>query len=192
MMLVRPWATVSWISRASRSRSAAIPAWCERWASRSRLRSNSSISRPRSRLCSTTLVIHRPSSTVSAIPSSVSGRMPSTSAPSLPLLIHTSTGGTRLAKSTTAMPSEVGRLISSIGQIANSANALARSSAAATANSTSRPRANQRLRGGFSPLRSSGRPNAAYQGTIRVSAATAPATRPGAACEVSSSPAVTT
>jgi hypothetical protein len=59
-MLVKPWARVSWISPASRSRSAAAPATCDSSATWAWLASSSAISPARRSLSSASLLMKMP------------------------------------------------------------------------------------------------------------------------------------
>ena len=87
-MLVNPWASVSWISPASRCRSASTPAWWCAAASSARVDSSCSMSAARSRLCSITRAIQRQYTYANA---TAKARMPSAiSAPGSPGSRHTS------------------------------------------------------------------------------------------------------
>jgi len=72
-MLVKPCARVSWISTASRIRSAATPISGESRATSARLFSSSSMSRAHSSLCSITRTIHNPSRCWQAAPTQECG-----------------------------------------------------------------------------------------------------------------------
>ncbi|WP_230466212.1 hypothetical protein [[Actinomadura] parvosata] len=192
MMLVRLWARVSWISpRARRSRSAEMPASWESRATRSLLRRSSSMSRARSWLCRDIRLIQTPSSTDSARLSNAMGSTPHTLAPGSSPLTHTIATGNRLATASRLTAQLIGSVMSNIGASANNAKKPTKPKIVGTQNSSTTPIPNTRFR--RLPVRPiiARRPNAAYHGTISVSAPIAIARCPVDRSEMNSNTEVT-
>ena len=137
-MLVNPWARVSWISPASRCRSACTPAsWCAA-ASSALVASSCSMSAARSRLCSITRAIQRLYTYANA---TAKATMPSAvSAPARPGSRHASSPPPITLKMTTnTMPRRADVTWKHCGSSPKARNQVFASWLCATANKTTSP-----------------------------------------------------
>jgi hypothetical protein len=171
--LVNPCASVSWISAASRDRSAATPASIESLPTSSRLASSSLISAPRSSLCDTIRWIQVPTAMPNTVVNTVVA--PNTvNIVAMPSRISTDSGGSRFTTTTTGMASHRSSDMKISGQAANNANDAVPSSAMATTISSTMPPTKSRGRHPSTrEARITALPNARYQTAIVASTPTA-------------------